>query len=152
MGNNAESVYTNILGYHPSKFNINLMYCKKTMNLSSKTILVPSLVLLIGTVFGTSATNAFADDPFKNKVNIETDIDNKNSCDESQEGTNNAVCRISDSLTTNTFSIQGEKNKVKLDFEGENENDCDESGDGNNNAQCQIDSTKDIGPINIQGP
>jgi hypothetical protein len=30
---------------------------------------------LIGTVFGTSATNAFADDPFKNKVNIETDID-----------------------------------------------------------------------------
>ena len=56
----------------------------------------------------------------------------------SRDGTNNAVCRISDSLTTDTFSIQGEKNKVKLDFEGENENDCDESGDGNNNSVCEI--------------
>ena len=58
------------------------MYCKKTTNLSSKTLLIPSIVLLIRTVFGTSATNAFADDPFKNKVNIETYIDNKNSRDE----------------------------------------------------------------------
>jgi hypothetical protein len=122
------------------------------MNLSSKTVLIPSIVLLIGTVFGTSATNAFSDDPFKNKVNIKTDIDNKNSCDESQDGTNNAVCGISDSLTTDTFSIQGEKNKVKLDFEGENENDCDESGDGNNNSVCQITSSKDIGPIDILAP
>ena len=47
------------------------------MNLSSRTILIPSIVLLIGSVIGTSATNAFADDPFKNKVNIDTDTKQK---------------------------------------------------------------------------
>jgi len=47
------------------------------MNLSSRTILIPSLVLLIGSVIGTSATNAFADDPFKNKVNIDTNTKQK---------------------------------------------------------------------------
>ena len=41
------------------------------MILRSKTLLLPSIVLLIGSVFGASATNAsatnsFADDPFKN--------------------------------------------------------------------------------------
>ena len=35
------------------------------MILGSRTLLLPSIVLLIGTVFGASATNAFADDPFK---------------------------------------------------------------------------------------
>lgn len=47
------------------------------MNLSSRTILIPSIVLLIGSAIGTSATNAFADDPFKNKVNIDTDTKTK---------------------------------------------------------------------------
>jgi hypothetical protein len=47
------------------------------MNLSSSTILIPSIVLMIGSVIGTSATNAFADDPFKNKVNIDTDTKQK---------------------------------------------------------------------------
>jgi hypothetical protein len=36
------------------------------MILRSKTLLLPSIVLLIGSVFAASATNAFADDPFKN--------------------------------------------------------------------------------------
>jgi hypothetical protein len=36
---------------------------------------------LIGSVIGTSATHAFADDPFKNKVNIDTDTKQKNDCD-----------------------------------------------------------------------
>jgi hypothetical protein len=36
------------------------------MILRSKTLLLPSIVLLIGTLLGASATNAFADDPFKN--------------------------------------------------------------------------------------
>lgn len=35
------------------------------MILNSKILLLPSIVLLIGTLFGASATNAFADDPFK---------------------------------------------------------------------------------------
>jgi hypothetical protein len=51
------------------------------MILFSKTLLLASIVLLIGTVFGASATNAsatnasatnaFADDPFKNIGGIE---------------------------------------------------------------------------------
>lgn len=37
------------------------------MILQSKTLLLPSIVLLIGTIFGASAaTNAFADNTFKN--------------------------------------------------------------------------------------
>jgi hypothetical protein len=36
------------------------------MILDSKTLLLLSIVLLIGAVFGVSAAIAFADDPFKN--------------------------------------------------------------------------------------
>jgi hypothetical protein len=53
------------------------------MILRSRTLLLPSIVLLIGTVFGASATNAsatnasatnaFADDPFKNIGGIDDD-------------------------------------------------------------------------------
>jgi hypothetical protein len=48
------------------------------MILRSKTLLLPAIVLLIGTVFGASATNAsatnaFADDPFKNIGDIDDD-------------------------------------------------------------------------------
>jgi hypothetical protein len=119
------------------------------MNLSSKAVLIPSIVLLIGTVLGASTTNAFADDPFKNNVQIDTEQDNTNSCDESQEGDNNSQCRITDTLTTDPFTVEGEKNKISLDFDEKNKNDCDESGDGDNNSDCTIDDTKDIGPIDI---
>jgi hypothetical protein len=49
------------------------------MILCSKTLLLPSIVLLIGTVFAASATNAnainaFADDPFKNIGEVADDI------------------------------------------------------------------------------
>jgi hypothetical protein len=48
------------------------------MILRSKTLLLLSIVLVIGTVFGASATNAsatnaFADDPFKNIGGIDDD-------------------------------------------------------------------------------
>lgn len=119
------------------------------MNLSSKTVLIPSIVLLIGTVLGTSATNAFADDPFKNKVNIDTQQDNTNSCDESQQGENNSDCEITDTTVTDTFTIEGDENKILLDFDEKNKNDCDESGDGDNNSVCTITDTKVIGPIDI---
>lgn len=36
------------------------------MILSSKTLLLPSIVLLIGMIFGAIAANAFADNSFKN--------------------------------------------------------------------------------------
>ena len=44
------------------------------MILRSKTLLLLSIVLLIGTVFVASATNAFAYDPFKNIGEIDDDI------------------------------------------------------------------------------
>jgi hypothetical protein len=49
------------------------------MILRSKTLHLTSIVLLIGTVFGASATNesatnAFANDPFKNIGEIDDDI------------------------------------------------------------------------------
>ena len=122
----------------------------RTMNFSSRTVLLPSIVLLIGAIFGTTAMNAFAaDDPFKNKVEIDTDVDNKNTCDESGEGFNQAVCAFTDNLETGTFTMQGENNKISIDVEGENNNDCDEKGDGDNESICAFTSNKEIGEINI---
>ena len=101
------------------------------MNLDSKMLLVLSIVLIIGAVIGASVAKVFADDPFKNKISIETDEENKNTCDESNSGNNNADCIIADSLSTDEFTAPGEKNKISLDFENMNKNDCDEKGDGN---------------------
>ena len=69
-------------------------------NLSPRTILIPSIVLLIGSVIGTSATNSFTDDPFKNKVNIETDTKQKNNCDTGASGTSSEGCLASDKAAT----------------------------------------------------
>ncbi|HJU78143.1 MAG TPA: hypothetical protein VJ599_01080 [Nitrososphaeraceae archaeon] len=120
------------------------------MNLSSRTVLIPSIVLLIGAVLGTTANSALAvDDPFKNKVEIDTDADNKNTCDESGEGFNQALCVVTDNLETDIFTMQGEKNKISIDADGENHNDCDEKGDGDNESDCIITSNREIGEINI---
>ncbi len=43
------------------------------MNLDSKTLLVASIVLIIGAVIGASAASVFADDPFKNIGDIDDD-------------------------------------------------------------------------------
>ena len=48
------------------------------MNLDSKTLLVPSIVLIIGAVIGASAASVFADDPFKSKALLDLKEDNKN--------------------------------------------------------------------------
>ena len=40
------------------------------MILRPKSLLLPSIVLLIGTLYGVSVTNAFADDPFKNMATV----------------------------------------------------------------------------------
>lgn len=82
------------------------------------------IFLLIGVVFNTTTMNAFAiDDPFKNKVEIDTDVDNKNTCDETGEGFIQAVCAVTDNLETGRFTMLGEKNKISIDVEGENHND-----------------------------
>jgi hypothetical protein len=95
------------------------------------------IFLLIGVVFNTTTMNAFAiDDPFKNKVEIDTDVDNKNTCDETGEGFIQAVCAVTDNLETGRFTMLGEKNKISIDVEGENHNDRDEKGDGDNESVC----------------
>jgi len=76
-------------------------------------------------------------------------VDNKNTCDESGQGFNQATCVVDDDLVTSTFTMQGEKNKISIDVEGENHNDCDEKGDGDNESVCTITSNKEIGEINI---
>jgi len=90
-----------------------------------------------------------ADDPFKNKVEIDTDVDNKNTCDETGEGFNQWVCVVTINLESSTFTMQGEKYKISIDLEGENHNDCDEKGDGYNQNVCTITSNKETGEINI---
>jgi hypothetical protein len=119
------------------------------MNLSSKTVLIPSIALLIGTVFGTGATNAFADDPFKNKVEIEDDTKQKNDCDVDATGGSSLGCSASVSLTTQQINVQGEKNKVDLDFKTKQKNDCDGEASGGNSEVCDAFVNRNIGNINI---
>lgn len=72
----------------------------RSMNLTSRTVPLPSIVVLIGAVFGTT-TNVFAaEDPFKNRVEIDTDVDNKNTCDETGDGFIQGLC-----VVTNNFEI-----------------------------------------------
>jgi gas vesicle protein len=40
------------------------------MNFDSKTLLISSIVLIIGAVIGASAASVFADDPFKGKSSL----------------------------------------------------------------------------------
>jgi hypothetical protein len=119
------------------------------MNFSTRTILLSSIVLLVGAIFGTTTTSTYADDPFKNKVEIDSDVENENTCDETGDGFNQPVCAEIDNLETSTFTIQGEKNKISIDAAGENHNDCDEKGEGDNESVCAITSNKEIGEINI---
>ena len=120
------------------------------MNLSSKTILIPSIVLLIGSVIGSSATHAFADDPFKNKVNIDTDAkQKKNDCDTDASGTSSEGCLASDKTTTDTINVQGEKNKVDLDFDAKEKNDCEGEASATNSVVCKALVDRDMGEINI---
>jgi len=121
------------------------------MNLSSRTILLPSIALLIGAVLSTtSATTAYADDPFDNEINRDIDVKHTNSCDESGNGNNNADCEFNDSNNVGQINVEGEENEVNSDVDLKHKNDCDESGDGDNNAFCHDNSSTDIDDINIQ--
>ena len=64
------------------------------MNLDSKTLLVPSIVLIIGAVIGASAASVFADDPFKSKVSTDLKEENKNDCKDSGDGNMDGSCQI----------------------------------------------------------
>lgn len=80
---------------------------KFSVNLGTMTLLLPSIALLIVAVIGAPTTIALAaEDPFKNKVSIEIDEDNKNTCDESDNGNNNAGCIIALTKNIGPISVQ----------------------------------------------
>ena len=64
------------------------------MNFDSKTLLISSIVLIIGAVIGASAASVFADDPFKGKSSIEQKEDNKNDCNDSRTAGTDTSCSI----------------------------------------------------------
>lgn len=78
----------------------------------SKFILIPIVLSIVGTLFNSTLTsNVFAAiEPFKNKVNIQTDSTHNNDCNENDTGTNKAACITTDQTTTEETSINGEKN------------------------------------------
>jgi hypothetical protein len=84
----------------------------------SKFILVPIVLSIVGALFNSIMTsNVFAAiEPFKNKVNIQTDSTHNNDCNESDTGTNKAACITTDQTTTEGTGINGEKNKVTSDL------------------------------------
>lgn len=64
------------------------------MNFDSKTLLISSIVLIIGAVIGASAASVFADDPFKDKSSIEQKEDNKDDCNGSRTAGKDGSCSI----------------------------------------------------------
>ena len=105
---------------------------------------------MIGSVIGSSSTHAFADDPFKNKVNIDTDAkQKKNDCDTDVSGTSSEGCLASDKTTTDTISVLGEKNKVDIDFDAKQKNDCVGKASATNSVVCKALVDQDMGEINI---
>ena len=121
------------------------------MNLSSRTILLPAIALLVGAgVSTTTASTAYAQDPFDNKIDDDIDVKHTNSCDETGNGDNNAFCEFTDSNDVGEINVEGEENEVNRDINLNHKNDCDESGDGDNNSFCLDDSSTNIGDINVE--
>jgi hypothetical protein len=77
------------------------------MNLDSKTLLVPSIVLIIGAVIGASAASVFADDPFKSKVSPDLKEENKNDCNDSGDGNMDGSCQIGKSHDIDVLKLNG---------------------------------------------
>src|SRR6187200_2498604 len=103
----------------------------------------------MGSVIGSNSTHAFANEPFKNKVNIDTDAkQKKNDCDTDVSGTSSEGCLASDKKTTHTINVQGEKNKVDLDFDAKQKNDCVGKASATNSVVCKALVDQDMGEIN----
>jgi hypothetical protein len=81
-------------------------------------------------------SNVFAAiEPFKNKVNIQTDSTRNNDWNESDTGKNNPACVDIDQTTAQDISINGEKNKLTTDINVAHIQKCDENDAGDNNAE-----------------
>jgi hypothetical protein len=75
------------------------------MNLDSNTILVPSIVLIIGAVIGASVASVLADDPFKSKSSLDLKEENRNDCNDSGNGGMEGSCQIEGSDEVDIFKI-----------------------------------------------
>jgi len=75
------------------------------MNLDSKTLLVPSMVLIIGAVIGASAASVLADDPFKSKVSLDPKEDNKSDCKDNVDGGMDGSCQIERSQDIDVLKV-----------------------------------------------
>ena len=78
------------------------------MIFDSKTLLISSIVLIIGAVIGASAASVFADDPFKNKSSPEPAEDNKNNCNDSSKGDSDGSCQIDRSHEVDQVKVYSE--------------------------------------------
>jgi hypothetical protein len=117
----------------------------------SKFILIPIVLSIVGTLFNSIMTsNVFAAiEPFKNKVNIQTDSTHNNDWNESETGKNNAACVDIDQTTAQDISINGEKKKVNSDLKVDQLQKCDENDAGHNNAKCTNSSINFLDPIDV---
>jgi hypothetical protein len=75
------------------------------MNLDSKTLVVPSIVLIIGAVIGASAASVFADDPFKSKVSLDLKENNNSDCNGSVDGGMKGSCQIETSHDIDVLKV-----------------------------------------------
>lgn len=77
------------------------------MKFDSKTLLISSLVLIIGAVIGASVASVFADDPFKNKSSPEPAEGKKNNCNHSAKGDMDGSCQIERSQDVDQVKVYG---------------------------------------------
>jgi hypothetical protein len=121
--------------------------------MNSKVFLIPSVLLLVVTLFSgmIAGKPVAAIDPFKNKINIITDSNHNNDCDEDDTGTNNAACVDIDQTSTKDISIKGDKNKVTSDIKVDQVQKCDENEAGNNNVECTNSSINFLDSIDVSG-
>ena len=92
---------------------------------------------------------------YENEVEINQEIKQKNDCDESGGGDNNAFCSndadntVGDITQSNSGYGGSEESENEVDIKQsiKQENDCDESGGGDNDADCSNTASNSIGNI-----
>ncbi|MGI0022979.1 MAG: hypothetical protein ACRD9Q_08980, partial [Nitrososphaeraceae archaeon] len=122
--------------------------------MNSVRILAPSILLVvIGALFSSIVgSNVYGViDPFQNKVDIVTDSNHKNDCDEYDAGANKADCSNVDETVTDQISMVGKNNKFISNINVDQIQKCDETGSGDNNADCSNNSSNFLDSIDVIG-
>jgi hypothetical protein len=106
-----------------------------------------------GTLFSSIvSTNVYgAIDSFQNKVDIVTDSEHKNDCDEHDAWANNADCANVDETATDQISMIGKNNKFIANINVDQIQKCDETGSGDNSAECTNNSSNFLDSIGVIG-